>query len=134
MKGIFFLFEIFISINCEKLKDIVSPKNYLKDSTFSFPKIDGIIYLTDKTIEEAITSNEHVLLLFFAHLCPHYKRAYLNFSQAATSEEIKKYNFVFASINGDHYRNILSKYYFLDFQQLYIFQIMEENNHFIMEI
>ena len=70
MKGIFFLFVIFISINCEKLKDIVSPKNYLKDSIISFPKINGIIYLTDKTIEEAITSKEHVLLLFFAHWCP----------------------------------------------------------------
>ena len=70
MKGIFFLFVIFISMKCEKFKDIFSTKHYLKDSTISFPKIDGIIYLTDKTIEEAITSKEHVLLLFFAHWCP----------------------------------------------------------------
>jgi protein disulfide-isomerase A1 len=111
MKGIFFLFVIFISINCVSFKDFLSPKNYLKDTSISFPKLDGIIYLTDKTIEEAISTNKNLLLLVFAHWCPHCKKAYPKFSQAALSEEVKKYNnFAFASINGDHYHNILSKY------------------------
>ena len=60
-------------------------------------------------------------MLFFAHWCPHCKRAYPNFSQAATSEEVKKYNFLFASINGDHYRNLLSKYHINGFPTIIYF-------------
>ena len=121
MKGIFFLFIIFISINCKTFKDFLSPKKYLKDTTISFPKIDGIMYLTDKTIEEAISSNERLLLLVFAHWCPHCKRAYPNFSEAAKSEEAKKYNIAFANINGDYYRNVLSKYQVSGFPTIFYF-------------
>ena len=99
---------IVISISSRPILDYFHFENFKVETPVHFPIIDGVAYLSENTYEEAITSNENVLILFFAHWCPHCKRAFPKFAEA--SKEAKKYNFLFASVNGDFYRNLLTKY------------------------
>ncbi len=96
----------------------MNPLNYLRESPITFPKIDGMIYLTPNTIDEALSSHNHLLLFLYADWDLHSKEIYPIISAAAYSKEAKKYGIVFASADNYYYKSIGKKYNLILFPAL----------------
>ncbi len=91
MKKVSLLFSLsFLIISCSRIQYFMNPLNFLRESPITFPKINGIMYLTPNTFDEAIHSHNHLLLFIYADWDLHCKEIYPIFSEAAYSKEAKK--------------------------------------------
>ena len=119
MKKVSLLFSLtFIIISCSRIQYFMNPLNFLKESPITFPKINGIMYLTPKTFDEAIHTHNHLLLFIYADWDLHCKEIYPKFSAAAYSKEAKKYDLAFAGVDGYFYRSIGKRYNLISYPTL----------------
>lgn len=70
-------------------------------STPLFPKVNGVVILTDQTWEEAIRVIPKLVIKYYAPWCGHCQALAPEYAKAATSSEMKELGITFASIDLD---------------------------------
>lgn len=102
-------FLFFLSVNCY-IMTFFPISLLFKESSIKFPSKNGIIILTNSTINEALKAYQNILILMHAPWCHHCKKMLPVLEQVAKSKIANNMNLTFAKIDVDHYASIAKKY------------------------